>query len=424
MKLRIHPAMAQGEVTIPPSKSMSHRVLLGAALAEGKSSLSNVGQSQDVTATIGAVEALGASVTETENGLTVNGIGGRLPDAPLTIDCGESGSTLRFLLPMLALTDAEKKLTGRGRLLSRPMNVYEELFQAQGILFSHTPERILVGGSLHPDVFTLRGDISSQFITGLLYALPLLQGESSVRILPPFESRSYVEMTLAALAEFGIRADFTDPLQLCIPGGQRYRAADVAVEGDYSQLAFFAVLASIRGKVCCHGMSEKTAQGDSVILRQLENAGAAIEWIGDGYRFSESPLKGQDIDLADCPDLGPILTVLGAYSEGETQLLNAGRLRIKESDRAAAMEEELQKLQVDIRCVGDSIRIAGRKGSPQADTVVSCHNDHRIAMSLAVFAACSEQPVILDGAECVNKSYPVFFEDLAALGVRVEVLED
>lgn len=424
MKVRIYPAQPQGSVQIPPSKSLSHRALLAAALAGGESRIFNMGASKDIEATLRGVERLGARVEQAEGITRVFGNGGKLPGKIGPIHCGESGSTLRFLLPLLASTPETIRLTGEGRLMERPLTVYEELFSSQQIPFCRGKEGILVGGSLRAGKLTVRGDVSSQFITGLLYALPLLQGDSEITILPPFESRSYVELTLGLLKEFGVDASLPDPFRIRVRGGQAYRPAAYTVEGDYSQLAFFAVLGAIRGALCCMGMSEHSEQGDSVIIRLLEESGAGIRRIPDGYHVEAGPLRAKVIDLADCPDLGPILTVLAAYSEGESCIYHAGRLRIKESDRGAAMEQELKKLGVDIACEGDNIYIRGRKPLARPDTCVYAHNDHRIAMSLAVFAACGEQPVLLDGAECVAKSYPGFFEDLKQLGIPVEEIPE
>lgn len=426
MRVRILPAVPQGNVCIPPSKSEGHRAVLAASLAKGTSQIRRPGSSRDIEATLSAAAYLGASVRCEGDCLWITGTGGLLQAKGAVIHCGESGSTLRFLLPVLAAAGQECHLTGEGRLLSRPLTVYEELFAKQGIPFTHTGEQIGLfcgnaGNRLSSGKFAVDGSISSQFITGLLFALPLLEGDSLIQIKPPFESRPYVDMTMQMLEQFGVRAEWREENCIFIPGGQAYSAAKLTVEGDFSQLAFFAVLGSLRGTVDCLGLPEKSCQGDRVILDILRAFGGNPEKIEDGYRFAPAALTGQEVDLADCPDLGPILTVLAAGAAGETTIINAGRLRIKESDRAAAMEEELTRLGVKIVCDGTTIRVNGGFGW-SAGTEVFCHNDHRIAMSLAVLAACGSSPLILNGAECVQKSYPDFFEALAGLGVGVETL--
>lgn len=413
MNQLLHPFSPRGNVRIPPSKSAAHRAILCAGLAEGKSRIRNIAYSQDIRATIAGIRTLGAEATEFSDSLEITGapLFSR-PYGKLEFDCGESGSTLRFLLPLAALAGAECRFTGRGRLLERPQSVYESLFS--GGEFFHTPQEIRLKGGLSAGEWSLRGDVSSQFITGLLFSLPLLDRPSRIRIQPPFESRSYVTLTLRILADFGVQAAFSDPLTLEIPGGQRFRPSDYTVEGDDSQMAFFGALGSIRGGVSCTGLRPDSVQGDRVILSILREFGAKITEEAGMVFFEPGRLQGKDIDLADCPDLGPILMVLGAFAEGETRILHAGRLRLKESDRIAAMESELRKLGVDISSDLDTVWIRGRQPLT-APAEVCAQNDHRIAMSLAVFAACAEQPVNIIGSECVAKSYPAFWEDFTSL---------
>lgn len=421
MRVRVSPSVPRGTIVVPPSKSIAHRAVICACLAQGgRSTLRHVGNSQDIRATACAMQAFGAELRETRKGLSVKG--GLAAGVPLVIDCGESGSTLRFLIPIACLLGQRVTFTGRGRLLERPQNVYEELFAERGIAFTHSPERIEVCGRLEAGRFRLRGDVSSQFITGLLFALPLLKGDSVVEVLPPFESRSYVELTLDVLRSFGVSAKFTDEYTLAVPGGQSYRPCDYTVEGDYSQAAFYAVLGSVCGGIICGGLREDSTQGDRVIMDIVRSFGADLMRGNCGCCFQSGRLAAQEVDLADCPDLGPALMVLAAFSDGKTVIRNAGRLRLKESDRIAAMEEELRKLGVGIRSDTDTVTIFDRSVL-ERETVVSAHNDHRIAMSLAVFAACSDAPVVIEGAECVAKSYPDFWEDFKSVGVRVRKLD-
>lgn len=420
MQATVCPGVPNGTVSVPPSKSMAHRAIIMASLANGRSVIENIILSEDMRATIGAMKALGAGIMLMGSSLTIDGIGGGYRDEVATLDCAESGSTLRFLIPLCSATRKYTTFTGRGRLLDRPQSVYRQIFNECGVCFTHNADEITVAGGLKSGEFTVQGDVSSQFITGLLLVLPLLKGNSTVRIIPPFESRSYVELTLQTMAVFGVNASFSDDNTLQIPGGQQYHKVNYTVEGDYSQLAFFAVLGAINGTIEALNMRKNSLQGDRVIAKIISEFTNANATAIDGLLFKKAPLITHDIDLADCPDLGPILMVLASFAEGNTTIYNAGRLRIKESDRIASMESELTKLGVTITSTDDTITIAGRKAIG-GQVTVQAHNDHRIAMSLAVFAACSNVTVTIEGAECVNKSYPDFFVDLAKVGIRVEL---
>lgn len=420
MQAVVYPSKNSGTVKIPPSKSVAHRAIICACLAEGTSVIRNVSESDDMKATIGAMQALGAKLARSGDTLTIEGTGGVPKRSFLKADCIESGSTLRFLIPLFSLTGGNVSFSGSRRLMERPQSVYESLFREQGLFFQADGANVSLCGALKSGGITLRGDISSQFITGLLFTLPLLSGDSVIRVLPPFESRSYIELTLGVLRAFGVHASFSDEYTLHIPGKQRYRACEYPVEGDYSQLAFFAVRGAVGVKTVCEGIRTDSVQGDRVICEFVRRAGANVIQKDDTVTISPARLSGQEFDLADCPDLGPVLMVLAAFCEDETRLVNAGRLRVKESDRIAAMEEELSKLGVTISSTADTVTISGRKpmNSPVS---VYAHNDHRIAMSLAVFASAAEQPVTILGAECVKKSYPDFFEALRKANVKAEV---
>lgn len=422
MQATVYPSTPNGTVSVPPSKSMAHRAIIMASLANGKSVIKNIQLSKDMQATIGAMQAQGAIITIEGSCLTVDGIGGGYRDEIATLDCAESGSTLRFLIPLCAATRKHTTFTGRGRLLDRPQSVYSKIFDKCGVQFTHNADEITVSGKLNSGEFTVQGDVSSQFVTGLLLVLPLLEGDSTVRIIPPFESRSYVELTLQTMADFGVNAHFSDDNTLQIAGGQRYTSANYTVEGDYSQLAFFAVLGAINGDIKAQNMRTNSLQGDKVIMKIIADFAQKLQT--DDFHFKKAPLTARNIDLADCPDLGPILMVLASFAKGSTTIYNAGRLRIKESDRIASMELELTKLGVTITSTDDTVTIASRK-EIGGKVTVQAHNDHRIAMSLAVFAACSNfnTEVLIEGAECVNKSYPDFFSDLAKVGVKILIIK-
>lgn len=414
MLARILPSRLQGSVTVPPSKSMAHRALLCAGLAAGTTQIQGILPSQDMEATCRALTALGASIARQGSLARVQGVAGRpkVPQGP--VDCGESGSTLRFLIPAFALASAPARLTGRGRLPQRPLGPYGAIFHGQGLPFAQDETGVSFQGPLAPGDYGLPGDVSSQFISGLLFALPLLPGDSHIRIQPPFESRGYVNMTLQVMDAFGVQAAFLDGLTLHVPGNQLFTApaAPFLVEGDDSQAAFFLTLDAILGDVSVAGLSLRSIQGDRVMGEILARCGHVP---GQPPR----PLAPFVADLGDCPDLGPILMTLGLFCQGESRLLNVGRLRLKESDRGTAMAQELGKLGGQASLAGDEIRI--RQSRLRPGPALSSHGDHRIAMALAVAALGARIPADIQGAEAVEKSYPDFWKDLAAIGARVEL---
>ena len=409
-----------GRIAAPPSKSMAHRAVLCAALAKGTSHLHHLAFSKDISATLGAAARLCARVTTGENDAVVEGLGRFLPvDAP--VDCCESGSTLRFLIPLASLTGQEVTFTGRGRLMERPQSVYKTLYQQQGLRFEQGADRLTVEGALTSGEYELAGNVSSQFISGLLFALPLLDGDSTLHLIPPVESRSYIDMTRTVQAAFGVTSRWLDGNTLALPGRQHYRPCDYDVEGDYSQAAFPAVLGAVCGGVTVTGLRPDTLQGDAVILDILHRCGAQFTREGDTVTFAKAPLHGVDIDLADCPDLGPVLMVLGLLCEGTTVIRNAERLRLKESDRIAAMEAELRACGGVLESEGGTITMhdcAEHLHAPEG--ILHGHNDHRVVMSLAVLSAAAGLPLTVDDAEAIQKSWPNFFAAIRPLGVEVE----
>ena len=409
-----------GAIAAPPSKSMAHRAVLCAALAKGTSHIRNLEFSKDIAATLAAAGQLCARVTTGENDTVVEGLGQFRPvSAP--VDCCESGSTLRFLIPLASLTGQEITFVGRGRLMERPQSVYEELYRAKGLRFEQTPSGLTVEGLLSSGDYTLAGNVSSQFISGLLFALPLLPGDSQLHLIPPVESRSYIDMTRAVQAAFGVTSRWLDGNTLALPGRQHYHPCDHAVEGDYSQAAFPAVLGAVCGGVTITGLRPDTLQGDAVILDILRRCGAQFTREGDTVTFAKAPLHGVDIDLADCPDLGPVLMVLGLLCEGTTVIRNAERLRLKESDRIAAMEAELRACGGVLESEGGTITVHGCAEHLHApEGILHGHNDHRVVMSLAVLSAAAGLPLTVDDAEAIQKSWPNFFAAIRPLGVEVE----
>ena len=414
------PARIGGTVSAPPSKSMAHRAVLCSALAKGTSHIENLEFSKDISATLAAAGQLCARVESGPADALVEGLGHFRPVFG-PVDCCESGSTLRFLIPLASLTGQSITFVGRGRLMERPQSVYETLYRKQNLHFEQANGQLTVAGSLRSGEYTLAGNVSSQFISGLLFALPLLGGTSTLHLLPPVESRSYIDMTRSVQAAFGVTSRWVDETTLEIPGGQAYRPCDYTVEGDYSQAAFPAVLGAVTGGVALTGLAEPTLQGDAAILDILRRCGADFSRTEQGIVFRKAPLHGTDIDLADCPDLGPVLMVLGLFCEGQTVIRNAERLRIKESDRIEAMETELRKCGGVLSSAGGTITIEGCAGALHApDGVLSGHNDHRVVMSLSVLALAAGLRLPIDGAEAVTKSWPNFFTAIKPLGAEVE----
>ena len=413
------PARIGGTVSAPPSKSMAHRAVLCSALAKGTSHIENLEFSKDISATLAAAGQLCARVESGPADVLVEGLGHFRPVFG-PVDCCESGSTLRFLIPLASLTGQSITFVGRGRLMERPQSVYETLYREQNLHFEQANGQLTVAGSLRSGEYTLAGNVSSQFISGLLFALPLLAGDSTLHLIPPVESRSYIEMTRAAQAAFGVTSHWLDDTTLCIPGGQQYHPRDYIVEGDYSQAAFLAVLGAVKGGITLTGLAAETLQGDAAILDILRRCGAKFTRAEAGLVFEQAPLHGVDIDLADCPDLGPVLMVLGLLCEGTTVIRNAERLRIKESDRIAAMEAELRACGGVLSSEGGTIAVQGCKPQLHApEAPLSGHNDHRVVMSLTVLALAADIPLAINEAEAVQKSWPHFFDALKPLGVEV-----
>ncbi len=418
----VFPGKCAGKITIPPSKSFAHRAVICAALAKGESHIRNIAYSQDIKATIECMRKLGAEITESESTLTIKGVGYRSVIERTVmnntiIDCCESGSTLRFLIPVFALSDKTCRFTGKGRLMQRPQDVYAEIFASQYKDFIVTNDFIETKESLSGGIFKVRGNVSSQFISGLLFALPLMDDDSIINIIPPFESRSYVDLTLELLAKFGIETMWLNENSIMVKGRQTYRACDYTVEGDFSQLAFFGVLAAINNDLTVKGVHHNSRQGDKAVIDILADFGAEIKIVTSGYAITKKELHAHEIDLQNCPDLGPVLMVLAAASQGTTVIKNAGRLRIKESDRIAAMETELKKAGVDISSTFDTVTING--GVPiRRNLSFESHNDHRIVMALSVLATILDEPSTISQANAINKSYPNFFEDLQKIGIK------
>lgn len=404
MKIKIEKGIARGTVCAPPSKSMAHRLLICAGLSDGECVVHGISDSEDMLATMDCLRALGVQCEKDGETVRVAGINIRRAAAPKQLNCRESGSTLRFFIPIALMTGMETVLAGSRRLMERPLSVYEELFLQRGIGFRKTEREIKICGNLQSGDFELDGNVSSQFVTGLLFALPLLDGDSRIVLRPPVESRSYIDMTLSALKLFGIEAEWQEENVLYIKGNQHYRAGEVFVEGDYSNAAFFAALNLLGGQVKIENLREDSLQGDR-IYEEL---------------FEKLKRPGAEIDLSDCPDLGPVLFAAAAAKHGG-KFTGTSRLKIKESNRGEAMAEELQKFGVTAEVLEKEVFISGQ-GLRKPEECLDGHNDHRIVMSEAVLL--TQTGGIIDGAEAVAKSFPDFFQKLASLGIEVERVEN
>lgn len=399
MRVRIYPSVARGCVSAPPSKSMAHRLLICAALTSGVSRICGVSDCEDVQATLDCLQALGAECRIDNNTVIVKGIDfNKIPSAILP--CRESGSTMRFLLPLCLAFGKETTLVGAPSLLKRPMTVYQELFRAHDLSFEQTESGITVKGQLKAAEYTLPGDVSSQFISGMLFALTQVAGESVLRILPPFESRSYVLLTLQALSTFGAEIVWLDENTLRIVGGKPLVAQSLCVEGDYSNAAFLSALNVLGGEVSVTNLNPASLQGDRVYTEHF----ASLE---EGFAT---------ISVADCPDLAPILFALAARGKG-ARFMDTRRLAIKESNRAEAMATELRKFGTTVEVCENEVIITPTAFNTPTQLLLG-YNDHRIVMSLAVLATQTGGEI--EGAEAVAKSYPDFFECIASLGIQTQ----
>ena len=397
----IQPGNARGTVSAPPSKSMAHRLLICAALTEGESLVRGVDPSEDILATSDCLTALGASLVPKENAVRIRGCDPRKA-VPAVLRCRESGSTLRFMIPLCLLSGSPMRLEGSETLLSRPLSVYEELCRAQGLTLTRQGGSLFVQGRIRPGEYSVPGDISSQFISGLLFALPLLAESSIIRLIPPVESRSYLDLTLQALNDAGIPVSWTDERTLAVPGNAVYQLRDAAVEGDCSNAAFFEALNCAGGSVSVTGLRPDSLQGDRVYREYLDSLKA-------GHA---------ELDLSDCPDLGPVLFAAAALCSGAV-FTGTRRLRFKESDRGTAMAREMEKFGIRLQLEDNRITVpAGPLRAPVEP--LDSHNDHRIAMALSLL--CTRTGGEIRGAEAVRKSFPDYWERLSSLGITIVLL--
>ena len=402
-----------GEVSPPPSKSILHRYIIGSSLAKGISKIENISFSDDIIATIEAMKKLGANIEKKDNYLLIDG--SKTFDKEYLnnseIDCNESGSTLRFLFPLSIVKENKVLFKGKGKLFKRPLSPYFENFDKYQIKYSHVNENeILLDGELKSGEYEIDGNISSQFITGLLFSLPLLNGNSKIIIKGELESSSYIDITLDCLNKFGIKIINNSYQEFIIEGNQTYKSGNYEVEADYSQVAFFLVANSIGSDIKINGLNNNSLQGDKKIIDFISEI--------DNWNKNEKLI----LDGSETPDIIPILSLKACISKKEIEIVNIARLRIKESDRLSATVQELSKLGFDLIEKEDSILINSRKDFNKINNspvYLSSHSDHRIAMTVAIASSCYEDEIILDNLDCVKKSYPNFWEVFLSLGGKI-----
>ena len=417
MRITLLPSSISGAVQAIPSKSFAHRQLICSSLADAKTEIVCSTISEDIRATMGCLSSLGASVDHRDGSLFVSPI--ISPFSDVLLDCGESGSTYRFLVPVAAALGVKTGFLLRGRLPQRPMGPLWESLEEHGISISGIGNReVTLSGRLSGGTFNLPGNVSSQFISGLLMAMPLIRGEKSIEVKGKAESTGYINMTIDVLGSFGINADQNGG-SIRIAAEDKFKSPGrIVTEGDWSNSAFWLCGAAASGmEITCRGLRRDSSQGDMAIVRILSDMGAVVEFSGNSVIVKPSVLNGIEIDAGDIPDLVPAIALAACSARGVSRISNAGRLRIKESDRLFTVAETLRRLGADIREGEDSLLISG--GRPLAGGTVLSHGDHRIVMMAATASLLSQESITIEAAEAVNKSYPGFFEDFASLGAEV-----
>ncbi|MBQ8267120.1 MAG: 3-phosphoshikimate 1-carboxyvinyltransferase [Clostridia bacterium] len=397
MTVTIKKSRAVGTIAAPPSKSMAHRALICGALSGG-SKIENIEYSNDILATIDCLSALGATVEKSSNTIILGGLN-PFVSKEATLDCRESGSTLRFMIPLAFLSGKKITLKGSERLFARNLTIYEEIAEQNDILFEKGDDSLTVCGKLKSGNYKVAGNISSQFISGLLFALPLLNGSSTLEITGEYESEPYVDLTLKSLGDFGVVIEKQDRIYK-IKGSQKYTAKNMTVEGDYSNAAFLDGFNLLGGDVTVTGLDSNSLQGDKIYKQMY-----------DGLKDGE-----KQFDLSQCPDLAPVMFALSAVYGG-AHFTGTKRLKIKESDRAAAMAMELAKFGIKVDVAQNDVTVHGGELKTPLETLCG-HNDHRIVMSLSLL--CTLTGGSINEAESVAKSYPDFFDKIKSLGIVIE----
>ena len=414
------PFTPSGSVTTPPSKSDVHRAIICAALSKGASTISPVALSNDIKATIGCIEALGAKTHIENNVLTVDGTE-LFSNKTATLDCGESGSTLRFFIPVAAVGGVNASFIGSGRLPQRPIGIFTDLLPNFGVnCETEGGLPLKISGKLQGGTFKIPGNVSSQFITGLLFALPLLENDSNIVLTSPIESVGYINMTIYTMSKFGVEIETTD-FGWHIKGNQSYKPCSYTTDGDWSQAAFFMVSGAINGSITVNGVNRDSAQGDRKIAELISQFGAEVLQTDTSVTVKSGKMHAITIDASQIPDLVPVLAVCAGFADGTTRIINAQRLRIKESDRLKTTADLINNLGGNIRELSDGLEITGVK-KLLGGSADGC-NDHRIVMSAAVCAAGLDGEIECSDALSINKSYPEFFNDYNSIGGRANILD-
>lgn len=418
--VKFSPFVPNGTVNVPPSKSDVHRAIICAAMANGVSRISPVALSNDIKATIGCIKALGADAVLENNVLTVDGTN-MYKNKTALLDCGESGSTLRFFIPIAAVGNINATFVGKGKLPQRPIGIFTEALPKAGTVCKTEGGLPLeIKGQLKSGIFEIPGNVSSQFITGLLLALPILEGDSEIVLTSPLESVGYIAMTIRTMKQFGVNIQATEK-GWHIKGGQTYKSFNYTTDGDWSQAAFFMVLGAVSGKVTVKGVAKDSTQGDKKCAEILARFGAKVTQLDNEVTVEKGELKAITIDASQIPDLVPVLSVCAAFAEGTTKIINAERLRIKECDRLKATAELLNNLGGKVKELSDGLEITGVSSLKGGN--VNGYNDHRIVMSAAVCAARSDEDITATFAMSINKSYPDFYIDYNSIGGKANVLD-
>lgn len=418
--VKFSPFVPNGTVNVPPSKSDVHRAIICAAMANGVSRISPVALSNDIKATIGCIKALGADAVLENNVLTVDGTN-MYKNKTALLDCGESGSTLRFFIPIAAVGNINATFVGKGKLPQRPIGIFTEALPKAGTVCKTEGGLPLeIKGQLKSGIFEIPGNVSSQFITGLLLALPILEGDSEIVLTSPLESVGYTAMTIRTMKQFGVNIQATEK-GWHIKGGQSYKTCDYTTDGDWSQAAFFMVLGAVSGKVTVKGVAKDSTQGDKKCAEILARFGAKVTQLDNEVTVEKGELKAITVDASQIPDLVPVLSVCAAFADGTTKIINAERLRIKECDRLKATAELLNNLGGKVKELSDGLEITGVYSLKGGN--VNGYNDHRIVMSAAVCAARSDEDITATFAMSINKSYPDFYIDYNSIGGKANVLD-
>lgn len=428
MKAMIYPSFASGEVRVPSSKSIAHRAIICASLADKESIISNIDFNDDILSTISCLKQLGADILINKSLVIVKKtININFLKEEVILNSNESASTLRFLIPLSSKISKKVTFCGSEKLISRPEVIYKNLYEKENKQFHINKDNIKIQGSLESETYEIDGNISSQFISGLLFCLPLLEKDSKIIITKELESVSYIDLTISVLKDFGIDIKKENNI-IYIKGHQSYKARDYVVEGDYSQASYFLVLGSLNGNIKLTNLNFKSLQGDKAILEILNKLNVKVKNENDSLIVSKTDvfLKNLVFDLKDNPDLAPILTILLSQIKGDFCLTNVKRLKYKESNRIISIEDELKKLNIDISHDENNIYIKGSFNLVlDNDIMLFSHNDHRIFMALAVLGALvsGHGKIIIEGVECINKSYPMFLTDLEKLNIKIKYIK-